>query len=831
MDDAQLHHLHAALQNDNTYLGSPANCPPGQGRWEDDGQKGLKFAHPKPPAIEHPVSIVMCVVGKVSNINICMGPLGAHRVKKPDFKLSKTRKTIVLNCPAKTPFSRDWSTAEAKLNRTVALQTTEKPAFLVSELYLDASDFALQIRDSTMPVDGRIMAAVPKNEKDDDDWKEIARNYTLAFVPVFDHHGNPIPQNNIQFSLLNATVLAKFTLHIYKWAGCRVNVTADIVSLSILYTSQALPRAVGVAPVDYTRLPQTPSRDLITHPELTPPNSVDGGQPYYHRDSSHTRTAAVRTPPSANVGRRNPYPTPLSSPFMLAHPPAAPSVYSHPQLRSPATTNMQHNLAMTPISRAPTPQMHVRNSYSDACPSTGSTVAEVQNHPYPYWPRIENGAHSQNDFAAFRLTQYAPPTAMNTVWPDYESPHLTLSHDDIYHTPHVTQSPLTSPARVLASGVGGTFRGHSASTGPVTIPNGVTQRAATAPIPDLHSTPTKGSCEPEKHHPLQRAMQSGDDNTTFSGSPPSNRDIGLSIQNKEPKFTFDQALPVVGLDTQNVRNNSHIAYKNTGRWMATQGLYTVVLIASIPFELLLRIAFFTAGDKGAAHSMPLVSRGFYAATIENLYSTVNGNALTTLAQDQPTFTTYKLPAACVRELLIEGVPLAFETDTDNTFPGFISVFLSAPCSTGEELHWYNIINNLCTVNTTQFELNFSGINGSVTFEMLAIIMRLLHGNSPHLRSLKLNLAAPHLEGEHDLLQEVFNDNTVTFTALQEFSLQDAPLYIENFLRRHSTVTTLTLMPAWQVYNDTNALHCADVVPHLKSFTGTGNLVAAACDSH
>ncbi|GAW08990.1 hypothetical protein LENED_011107 [Lentinula edodes] len=573
MDDTQLHHLHAALQNDNTYLGSPANCPPGQGRWEDDGQKGLNFAHPKPPAIEHPISIVMCVVGKVSNINICMGPLGAHRVKKPDFKLSKTRKTIVLNCPAKTPFSRDWSTAEAKLNRTVALQTTEKPAFLWLEKgspdelgSLKIGCPAFVIRDSTMPVDGRIMAAVPNNEKDDDDWKEIARNYTLAFVPVFDHHGNPIPQNDIQFSLLNATVLAKFTLRIYKWAGRRVNVTADIVSLSILYTSQALPRAVGVAPVDYTRLPQTPSRDLITHPELTPPNSVDGGQPYYHRDSSHTRTAAVRTPPSANVGRRNPYPTPLSSPFMLAHPPAAPSVYSHPQLRSPATTDMQPNLAMTPISRSPTPQMHIRNSYSDARPLTGSTVAEVQNHPYPYWPRIENGAHSQNDFAAFRLTQYAPRTTMNTVWPDYDSSHLTLRHDDIYHTPHVTQLPLTSPTRVSASGVGGTFRGLSASTGPVSVlPNGVTQRAATAPIPDLHSTPTKGSCEPQKDHPLQRAMQSGDDNTAFSGSPPSNRDIGLSIQNKEPKFTFDQALPVVGLDTQNVRNNSHIAYKNTAR--------------------------------------------------------------------------------------------------------------------------------------------------------------------------------------------------------------------------------------------------------------------------
>lgn len=172
--------------------------------------------------------------------------------------------------------------------------------------------------------------------------------------------------------------------------------------------------------------------------------------------------------------------------------------------------------------------------------------------------------------------------------------------------------------------------------------------------------------------------------------------------------------------------------------------------ASIPFELLLRIAFFTAGDKGAAHSMPLVSRGFYAATIENLYSTVNGNALTTLAQDQPTFTTYKLPAACVRELLIEGqfdthvvsknfamalknvvrlatvqrpllcfkfsspclgVPLAFETDTDNTFPGFISVFLSAPCSTGEELHWYNII-----VRQIHFVLNT--INNFLTEQLM-----------------------------------------------------------------------------------------------------------------
>ncbi|KAJ4494874.1 hypothetical protein C8J55DRAFT_554487 [Lentinula edodes] len=308
--------------------------------------------------------------------------------------------------------------------------------------------------------------------------------------------------------------------------------------------------------------------------------------------------------------------------------------------------------------------------------------------------------------------------------------------------------------------------------------------------------------------------------------------------------------------------------------------------AAPPFELLSRITSFTTGDKRTAHTLPLVSRGFYSASIENLYFTVNGNALTTLAQNGSIFSDCKHPAACVQEVLIEGkfdpdvvskhfamglknivelaskqrplrsfkfsspclaLPLAFETVSTDDFPGFISVSLRAGCRAREETHWFNIIvslihttfattyillqNKFCTVNTIKFELDFSGIEGTVTFNMLANIFQLLHSNAPHLQSIKFNLSAPHVEGEHGSLQDALNDNSLTFAHLNEFTIEDAPLSIDHFLRRHPTVTTLMFMPGWQIYNDPTALSSNDVVPHLHSFTGTGNIVAAACNSH
>ncbi|KAJ3876040.1 hypothetical protein F5051DRAFT_441850 [Lentinula edodes] len=286
--------------------------------------------------------------------------------------------------------------------------------------------------------------------------------------------------------------------------------------------------------------------------------------------------------------------------------------------------------------------------------------------------------------------------------------------------------------------------------------------------------------------------------------------------------------------------------------------------AAPPFELLSRITSFTTGDKRTAHALPLVSRGFYSASIENLYFTVNGNALTTLARNESIFSDCKHPAACVQEVLIEGkfdpdvvskhfamglknivelaskqrplrsfkfsspclaLPLAFETVSTDDFPGFISVSLRASCRAREETHWFNIINKFCTVNTIKFELDFSGIEGTAT------IFQLLHSNAPHLQSIKFNLSAPHVEGEHGSLQDALNDNSLTFAYLNEFTIEDAPLSIDRFLRRHPTVTTLMFMPGWQVYNDPSALSSNDVVPHLHSFTGTGNIVAAACNSH
>ncbi|KAJ4494873.1 hypothetical protein C8J55DRAFT_554486 [Lentinula edodes] len=582
MDDAQLQHLHAALQNDNTYLGSPANCAPGRGRWEDDGQKGQNFSEPKPPTVEHPVPIVMSIVGKVSNVNICMGPLGAHRAKKADFKLLKTRKTIVLNCPAKTPFSTDWATAEAKLNHTVALQTTEKPAYLWLEKSTPEESGSLKIgcpafviRDSTMPVDNRIMAAVPKNEKDDDEWKEIVSNYTLAFVPVYDHQGYPIPQNDVQFSLLNATVLAKFTLRMYKWAGRRVNVTADITSLSILYTSRAIPRTVGVPPVDYTCLPRTPGRNPVTRPSFTPPQAMHSGLPYYQQQSPRGCTPPMRTPPSANAGRKNPYPTPLGSPFGFEPPPAVATIYSTPQ---PANSAIAlHNGVSSPLSHTATPLM--RTFYPELRASSGTSGGGVTNHPYHYWPNSENGPQPHHDIGSMMTIQrqHSPPTP-NMEWPNYGQNHSPLRPVDIYQTPHIVPS-LGSVAHGLPGGEGGTSHRRPASAIPAhpSLPVGVNRRSATAPIPDVLGAPTKDNAE---LHAYNQSLigQSRNENVPV----PSNHESRVSIQNKEPQFTFDQASPVVHLESQNRLKRTPPSYESSVQYPLPNVIATQAAGVGVP---------------------------------------------------------------------------------------------------------------------------------------------------------------------------------------------------------------------------------------------------------
>lgn len=82
----------------------------------------------------------------------------------------------------------------------------------------------------------------PADEKDDEQWLEVANDCFLTRLDVRDHTGRLIPEVDVQSALTGATVLALFNLKSWRWNKAKpTGFLADLVNIVILSKSNAPP--------------------------------------------------------------------------------------------------------------------------------------------------------------------------------------------------------------------------------------------------------------------------------------------------------------------------------------------------------------------------------------------------------------------------------------------------------------------------------------------------------------------------------------------------------------------------------------------------------------
>ncbi|KAJ4470751.1 hypothetical protein C8R41DRAFT_870721 [Lentinula lateritia] len=115
------------------------------------------------------------------------------------------------------------------------------------------------------PKDSRILEVAPADEKDDEQWLEVANECFLTRLDVRDHSGRLIPEVDVQSALTGATVLASFNLKSWRWNKAKpTGFSADLPNFPLPAPSWTVPTghrdyAVGAVRPRLDGMPVYPS--------------------------------------------------------------------------------------------------------------------------------------------------------------------------------------------------------------------------------------------------------------------------------------------------------------------------------------------------------------------------------------------------------------------------------------------------------------------------------------------------------------------------------------------------------------------------------------------
>ncbi|GAW00961.1 hypothetical protein LENED_002523 [Lentinula edodes] len=221
------------------------NIAPGHGAWvEDDGMH--RWTSPSVNGSASPVTLE--IVAKVYTYGNYTGILGGRRKENRSFKLRSIRRTLCLTTPKDEIFATDYATAVSKLGHLVNLQTRGGPSeHLWQKGTAESANPVLRVGSHVFanlqagqPKDSRILEVAPADEKDDEQWLEVANDCFLTRLDVRDHTGRLIPELDVQSALTGATVLASFNLKSWRWNKAKpTGFSADLVNIVILARSDA----------------------------------------------------------------------------------------------------------------------------------------------------------------------------------------------------------------------------------------------------------------------------------------------------------------------------------------------------------------------------------------------------------------------------------------------------------------------------------------------------------------------------------------------------------------------------------------------------------------
>ncbi|KAJ3884611.1 hypothetical protein GG344DRAFT_83772 [Lentinula edodes] len=280
MDFESLTSLRARLHGRDTYLGNNSNVAPGCGAWvEDDSINRWCSAE---TGTETPVNLE--IVAKVYTYGNYTGLLGGRRKENKMFKLRTIRRTLCLSIPKQEPFVTDYLTAMSKLVHMVNLRTKGGPSeHLFQKGTSETAHPVLRVGShvfaSLQPgeaKDSRIGDIVPDDEKDNDEWREVAADCRLTRLDVRDHTGRLIPEGDVQSELAGATVLVTFNLKSWRWDKAKpTGLAADVVSIVILARAAAVhPRVLPPWPTESRVVTMQPLGWIAPSPLLSAPNNV-----------------------------------------------------------------------------------------------------------------------------------------------------------------------------------------------------------------------------------------------------------------------------------------------------------------------------------------------------------------------------------------------------------------------------------------------------------------------------------------------------------------------------------------------------------------------------